>query len=264
MVIESASRPGFQGVSPLGSSGRGGTESMSLPLVSTVVPVYNGERFLGAALDSALAQGYPRHEVIVVDDGSTDASAEVARRRPEVRYIHQENAGPATARNTGIEAATGEVICYLDSDDMSVPGRLARQAGYLVERPRVGCVLGHQELLVEPGIELPAWARLPRFPAPGSGTEEPNENPYFPPCTMVARRWAFDRVGLFDPSFRIGEDVDWMFRAWEHGIEVDTLDEVVLLRRLHGANLTQDHEAVARSLTRVFRARINRTRLALR
>ena len=233
---------------------------MTLPLVSTVVPVYNGERFLASALDSALAQNYPRHEVIVVDDGSTDATAEVARGYPDVRYMRQENGGPAAARNTGIEAAAGELICNLDADDVMVPGRIARQVGYLSGRPAIGCVLGRQELLVEPGIQPAAWARLPRFPIPGSGTDEPNENPYFPVGTMISRRSVFELVGLFDPSFRIGEDVDWMFRVREHGIGVGMLDEVVLLRRLHGTNLTQDAAAVTMALPRVFKARIDRRR----
>ncbi len=233
---------------------------MSPPLVSTVIPVYNGERFLDATLRSAVTQNYRPHEVIVVDDGSTDATPEIAKRFSEIHYIRQENAGPAAARNAGIDNAAGDLICYLDADDLMVPGRIARQASYLLERPRAGCVLGRQELLVEPGIEPPAWVRMPRLPAPGSDTAKPNQNPYFPPCTMLARSWVFDLVGPFDPTFRIGEDVDWLFRVWDHGIEIGVLDEVVLLRRLHDANLTHDAKSVTRSLARALRARIERKR----
>ena len=101
---------------------------MSSPLVSVVVPVYNGEAFLRETLDSVFAQDYDPIEVIVVDDGSTDGSARIAQSYSEVRYHWQENAGPAAARNRGIEVAQGEFVAFVDSDDIILPHKVPRRS----------------------------------------------------------------------------------------------------------------------------------------
>jgi len=102
---------------------------VSRPLVSVVIPVYNAEPFLREALDSVLAQDYEPFEVIVVDDGSTDGSGTIARSYPEVRYLRQENQGPAVARNAGIAAAQGEFLAFFDADDVMLPNKLSVQVG---------------------------------------------------------------------------------------------------------------------------------------
>ena len=117
---------------------------MSAPLVSVVVAVHNGERFLRPALQSLYAQDYEPFEVIFIDDGSTDGSADIAREFAGIRYVHQENKGLAAARNAGLELAQGEFLAYLDDDDIIPSHKLRRQAGYLVDNPEVGCVLGRQ------------------------------------------------------------------------------------------------------------------------
>jgi len=230
------------------------------PLVTTVIPAFNAERFLAATIESALAQDHDPHEVIVVDDGSTDATPEIVGHFEGARYMRQENGGPAAARNAGTAAAAGEMVCCLDHDDLMPPGRLRRQVSYLLEHPTSGVVLGRQELLVEPGVEPPEWARRPRLPAPGSGSMEPNDNPFYPVCTALTRSWVFDRVGYFDLSFRIAADVDWLFRILDAGIEVGMLDEVFLVRRLHGANLTYDTAGNWSDMVRILKARIDRKR----
>ena len=100
---------------------------MDKPLVSVIVPVYNGEHYLSFAIHSILRQDYHPSEVIVVDDGSTDNSANIARSFKEVRYIHQSNQGVAMARNVGIAAARGEFIAFLDADDLWTPNKLSIQ-----------------------------------------------------------------------------------------------------------------------------------------
>jgi len=111
------------------------------PRVSVVIPVYNGERFLADAIQSVLDQSYQDYEVIVVDDGSTDGSAEVAQRFGEaVRYVHQANSGVCKARNTGIAVAQGTYIAFLDQDDLWLPDKLATQVAYLDSHPEVGAV----------------------------------------------------------------------------------------------------------------------------
>src|SRR6185369_6617714 len=102
------------------------------PLVSVIIPVYNGARYLGAALESVFAQTYREFEVIVVDDGSVDDSGVIAQSFPEVRYIHQANQGVAAARNHGIEAAGGEFFAFLDQDDLWNEDKLKRQVEFLL------------------------------------------------------------------------------------------------------------------------------------
>ena len=113
---------------------------MSEALVSCTVPVYNGERFLRDAVSSIIAQSHKAFEVIVVDDGSTDGTSAVARSFPEqVRYVRQENAGPAAARNRGVTEARGRFLAFLDADDLWLPDKLARQIAMLEGDPTIAC-----------------------------------------------------------------------------------------------------------------------------
>ena len=231
------------------------------PLVSVVIPAYNAERFLGEAIESVLAQTYSPVELIVVDDGSTDRTAEVAATYNEATVITQENSGPSTARNRGALTASGEFLAFHDSDDAMTPDKLAVQAGHLLDNPGVGCVLAEQELLVEPGAELPFWAegsKVPTMmpPRPPELADEPDVHP----MTMVVRRETFERVGPFDESMRAAEDFDWMLRAAEEGVEIARLSKVLLRRRVHAASLTQDAAAGRAGLFRAFKGRIDRHR----
>ena len=114
-------------------------------LVTVIVPVYNGEAFIGEALDSALAQDLDGVEVIVVDDGSTDGTREIVKDMAGVQYVWQQNQGPAAARNTALELARGEFVAFLDADDRIPPSKLRTQVGYLRQHPEVGCVLSRHE-----------------------------------------------------------------------------------------------------------------------
>src|SRR4051812_40148654 len=123
---------------------------MTPPLISCITPVFNGRRFIGAMIESVLAQTHRPLELIIVDDGSTDRTAAIiqsyAQRHPEVRYLHQDNTGPPAARNLGVSAATGEFIAFLDSDDTWFPEKLTRQLARLVERPDIDLLMCHNEL----------------------------------------------------------------------------------------------------------------------
>src|ERR1700694_2891614 len=109
----------------------------SNPLVSCIVPVYNGERYLRSALESIFAQDYRPLEVIVVDDGSSDKSAVIAQDFKQVRYMHQTNQGVATARNAGLAAARGEFIAFLDQDDLWMSDKLSIQIEHLLKNPEI-------------------------------------------------------------------------------------------------------------------------------
>jgi glycosyltransferase involved in cell wall biosynthesis len=219
------------------------------PLISVVICVYNGERFLGEAIDSVFGQDYRPIEVIVVDDGSDDRSAEIATAYPDVRLVSQENRGVGAARNAGIAAATGAFIAFLDADDVMLPSKVSEQAGYLFARPEVGYVLCRQKLVPVSGSDLPAWARRdPIFGDPG-GVQ--------PTCGLV-RRTALERAGGFDPSVRMGDGMEWLSRLREAGIRIDILPKVLLLRRVHEDNLTHDQAAFTESLFRTLKARADR------
>jgi glycosyltransferase involved in cell wall biosynthesis len=172
-------------------------------LVSVVVPVYNGARYLGPALESLLAQDYEPIEVIVVDDGSNDGSGDVARSFGGVRVCEQANAGPAAARNVGIAAATGEFVAFHDADDLVPPTRLTLQLDYLTRHPEIDCVLGRQEW-----IDPPPW--LTRDAVYG-------ELGGIPTSSAVYRAPVLRELGGFDVSLRTGEDIDLLIRLRETG-----------------------------------------------
>lgn len=224
-----------------------------------LLPVFNGARFVAEAIESVLAQSWERREVIVVDDGSTDATATViAGFGDRVRSLRRANGGPAAARNSGLRLARGELIAWIDHDDLWPRDRLEVQVRYLVEHPAVDVVLGLQEVRVEDGVEPPQWARAERLPAPGETA--PNRAPIYPPPTMMARRSAFAVNGSFSTEMEFSDDADWLLRARDNGLRIEPLDHVVLIRRLHGDNLTYDSGALARGAALALKARIDRKR----
>ena len=201
---------------------------MERPLASVVIAAYNAEASLGQALTSVLAQEYAPLEVIVVDDGSTDSTAEVAAGFPAVRVVQQENAGPAAARNRGVREAAGEFVAFGDADDEVPPTKLDVQVGYLLEHPEIGCVLGRQEVELSEG-GAPSW--IGHDPVFGDFAGVPL-------MSLVTRRVTFEELGGFDTSLLIAEDRDLLVRMRERGVEIAVVPDVVLLRRFHGGNLT--------------------------
>ena len=158
------------------------------------MPVYNGARFLAEAIESVLEQTYAPVELLVVDDGSTDDSAAIARSFEGVRVIERTHEGPGAARNAGIAAARGEFVAFLDADDVMPNDKLEIQVGYLLGRPEAGCVLGRQELLAEEGRAVP-----PEFAPPISPERHPDlvERGSLQPLSLVARRSVLETVGDF-------------------------------------------------------------------
>jgi glycosyltransferase involved in cell wall biosynthesis len=196
------------------------------PLVSVIVPVFNGARFLGAALDSIAAQDYVPIEVIVVDDGSTDGSADIARERG-VTLVPQANRGPAAARNAGVDRARGDILAFLDQDDVWLPSKIRKQVDALIASPdHVSLVLN--QFFLEAGVEVPRWFRrtdLLDVPHPG-----------WAPSCVAFRRATFARVGRFDEGFTRSSDMDWFTRAKENGVAIETIPELLVRRRIHETN----------------------------
>ena len=188
------------------------------PSVSVIVCSYNGARTLAACLDSLGKLDYPDYEIILVDDGSTDETAEIAASFPNVRYIHQENHGLSYARNTGAAAARGEVFAYTDSDCMADRDWLYYLISTLVSGDYAG--------VGGPNIPPPAqnWVQACVAAAPGGPahvliTDTVAE--HIPGCNMAWYRWAFANVGGFDPDYRkAGDDVDFCWRVQQSGHEI--------------------------------------------
>lgn len=223
--------------------------------VSVVVAVHNGAAYLAEAIASAQNQTRAPAEIIVVDDGSTDTTAQVMASCDGVVAVHQARAGPSAARNRGIAVARGDYIAPLDADDRWPPDRLEVLGAHLDSHAEVGVVLGHQRLVIEPGAALPAWVPDQADPETLAPTALP-----LPTCAFLARRSLFDAVGGFAEDLDHGEDTDWVLRVKESGAEVAVVPAVVLERRLHQTNLTGDRDRQHQAMFAVLARRIRRHR----
>ena len=222
-------------------------------LVSVIMPVFNGERFLRQALDSVVAQDYAPLELIVVDDGSTDASAQVAQRCAAARCLTQPNQGNGAAKNTGLAAARGEFIAFLDQDDIWLPGKLSAQVDALRQNPAAGFTAGRMRFFFEPGVSRPDWV-------PAEFLTEPP--PAFLPSGLLIRRAVFDQLGNFDPTIPLCNDLDWLARARDAGVPTVVTPEVMVQRPVHGGNVSYRAAERARELARILRASARRKTLA--
>jgi glycosyltransferase involved in cell wall biosynthesis len=224
------------------------------PLVSVMIGAYNAAPYLGEAIESALAQDYDPIELIVVDDGSTDGTAAVARSFPQVTLISQENGGNGAARNRAVENASGELYAFLDADDRFTPGKLSLQKAALDSDSGLDMVFGHVREFLSPELDEETRASL-RPPAP-----EPM--PWTAPNLMLIRRESFRRVGPFTTAVRVGVTVDWFARASEAGLRYEILPDVVLERRLHTQNNGLRERASRSQYLDVIRQAMERRRAA--
>jgi glycosyltransferase involved in cell wall biosynthesis len=196
-----------------------------LGMVSVVIPVRDGARFLGRALESVLAQ--PEElELIVVDDGSVDGSSDVAARFPTL-VVRQGARGPGAARNAGVERARGEYLAFLDADDVWLPGKLAAQLGEL----RAAASAAWCTCALEPFVDGES-APPPAFRAESLGRTLRADVP----SALLLSRAAFGRVGPWREDLKTAEDVDWFGRAEALGLARAFVDEVLVRKRIHASN----------------------------
>ena len=202
---------------------------MTKPLLSVIIPVYNGEKYLAEAIESILAQTYRTVEIIVVDDGSTDRSAMVAKRfLDNVQYLYQSNSGCGAARNSGIKKSDGTFLAFLDADDLWVEDKLSLQMEVLESDPCLDMLFGNVEHFYSPDLDQSMREKLlcPSGKMPG-----------YHAGTMLIRRESFLRVGMFNPDLQCGEFLDWYSRAKEMGYRERLLQDVLMKRRIHSSNL---------------------------
>jgi hypothetical protein len=228
------------------------SERKAEPLVSVIIPVYNGAQFLPEAVGSVLAQGYPKVEIIVVDDGSTDAISEAVAALPvQVRYLRQVNGGAASARNLGIRAASADIIAFLDVDDLWPARMLETLLAWLADHAETDVVIGRAQL-----AERKADGQYEFVGSPAGGF-----NSYI--GSGLYRRHSFERNGLFDPLLRFGEDFDWFVNAERTGTRVDRIDVVTLHVRRHPSNSTRGMTDIQLTPIRLIKNALDRKRTGL-
>lgn len=228
-----------------------------LPLVSCIIAVYNGEAYLHEAIDSLIAQEYPHLEIIVVDDGSTDGTAEVIGRYGDrVRACHQDNCGVSVSRNRGVAMSKGELLCFLDADDRLDPRKIALQVDALRTDKKLELCDCYTSYFWSPELSAKALAADHRYAEPFWRQVLPHHI-----STWLFHRKLWERVGEFSAEMRYSEDSDWLSRGLDLFMHRLTLPDVLTHRRLHPGNVTARHrdEQVAK-LADMFRAHMHRKR----
>jgi glycosyltransferase involved in cell wall biosynthesis len=198
------------------------------PLVSIVIPVRNGARFLRESLGDIAAQSYAHHETIIVDGGSSDGSVQLAI-DAGARIIEQHGDGFADAWNLGVAAAEGEFLAFLDCDDRWAPDKLESQVEVLLTRPEVDYVLTRMRFFIEPGVPPPTSFR----PRVLDRDHEANM-----PSALMIRRRSFDRVGPFRTDMLVANDIDWFARLKDLGLVRVMIPRVLVRKRVHDNNVS--------------------------
>jgi glycosyltransferase involved in cell wall biosynthesis len=211
------------------------------PTVSVIVPAHNAERYLRESLDSVLAQTFTDFELIVIDDGSTDRTAEILRSYGNrIVCVHQEKRGPAAARNRGLQMARGSWIAFQDSDDIWLPQKLERQAGFARAHPQYGIVTTDILWFDETGVTRPSIRD--RFPIEnGWVMKKLLLHNWISNSAVMARRECFERVGGFDeePGVYGSDWMKWVEIAQFY--QVYFIEEVLVRFRRHAASFTQQN-----------------------
>jgi len=224
------------------------------PLVSVIIPVHNCDRYLAEAIESVLVQTYRPIEIIVVDDGSTDGSADIAKRfASSVRYCFQPHSGAGTARNLGIELAQGSFFAFLDADDLWVNDKLTRQMTAMKSDRELDIIFGQIQQFHSPELDESVKNKL-HCP--------PELMPGYHAGTMLIKQDAFFRVGLFETNWQVGEFISWYLRLRELELPTIMLPELVMLRRLHETNMGIRQRQSITDYVRVLKASLDRRRVA--
>ena len=221
------------------------------PLVSVIIPVFNGERYLSEAIESVLVQAYDQIEVIVVDDGSTDNTAAIVKKYGSLRYCFQPHSGIGTALNLGIKEARGSYFAFLDADDLWTKKKLISQMELFKHNPILDIVFGHVVQFFSHEMDEEARRTLKYF----NGSM-----PGYCKGSMIIKRKAFLNVGPFSTTWKLGDFFDWYLRANEKGLTSFMLSDVVLRRRIHNSNTVIRERHHQSDYLRILKSALDRRR----
>lgn len=208
------------------------------PEVSVIIPVFNCESYIGDAIESVLRQSYRKFEILVIDDGSTDRSAEIAASYPEVRLFRKHHEGVASARNFGITKAEADLVAFLDADDLYSDDKLAKQTDYMAAHPECSIVFSDYRNFTD----IPKDRMTDR--------QRAVLHEYVSQCLPAAciRKEVFSKFGLFDTSYPYAEDTEFFMRLAINRINLShRIGEVLYLRRVHEDNATLQHADAGRN-----------------
>lgn len=213
---------------------------IQIPKVSVVIPTYNSAKYLPQALDSVLQQTYTDYEIIAIDDGSTDNTrAVIEPYLAKIHYVYQENQGVAAARNRGIELAKGELIAFLDADDLFLPDKLQAQVAIFEAQPDLGMVVSGWQIVDERGkviSDVKMWDRLPQLDLEAWI----HWKPVLPSATMIRRHWLQQVDGFPDDTIPV-EDVECFLNLIALGCRAEWCRQIgVLYRRIDPNSLSNN------------------------
>jgi glycosyltransferase involved in cell wall biosynthesis len=223
------------------------------PLVSVVMIVHNGEKYIREALESIFNQTYTNIEVIVIDDGSTDRTKqEIELTCKKIRYIFQEKSGIAVAMNRGVAESQGVFLSFLDSDDIWETTKMEKQVVYMQNNPDIFACFGYVKQFFSPELtkELTKSFYCPPDPVPG-----------YHSGTMLIRKSEFLRIGLFDTKWQKGIFSDWFMRAKEKNISMHLFEDVFLYRRIHLKNHGITQRESYRDYVKMLKDSLDRRRI---
>jgi len=231
---------------------------MSAPRFSVIIPVFNGAAFVARAIESVLAQTWPAHEIIVVDDGSTDTTARIvgalATRHPgQLRYLHQANRGVSAARNTGASAASGDWLAFLDADDWFYPDRLEAHARFILDDPTLDFLTADYDYRRPDGTRISGSMELHdagrRLVERAAGAEravleaadfEPFVADHFGDThTLSVPLGSFRQIGGYPTGYRVCEDVFFLVRLCARSRRAGVVCHPLAAYLIHDASATR-------------------------
>lgn len=219
--------------------------------VSVVIPVHNGEKYIEEALRSVRAQTTPAEQVIVVDDGSTDATARIVAAFSDVEYFQQEKSGPGAARNLGISHASGDYIALLDADDLWLPRKLELQLAASKDNPQAQLFFGLTEQFISEDLSPEERENL---------VVSTEAVPGYIPSNFFVSKENFSKVGSFETGWAVGEFISWYLRGVEADFSSFMVPEVLTRRRVHTTNMGISRRDARSDYVRIVKASLERRR----
>jgi len=224
----------------------------NVPEISVIIPTRDYGKFIGEALESVIKQSLPPAEIIVIDDGSEDNTAEiVAKFSARVRYYFSEKKGVGAARNLGVRFSSGEMIAHLDADDIWIPEKLERQAEEFIKTPDLDIAGGMMRPFFCKQMDPDKKRKIHCSPVPLPG---------FSASVLLVRRSSFFKVGFYREDLRVGQDLEWFLRAREIPLQERMVNELLAYRRLHDSNSSMIKKNDQMEMLRVLKESIDRRR----